>query len=972
MTADTTGQYSSGASTYYASDYYAYKAFDGSDATYWASSDLKYDASTGVYSPAVVASTNVSGVNVMGEYITLTLPFAVVVITYTITMDASITPNGPAYWRLVGLNTGSTMWTEVHSVTQYTWAYLVTSTATFTVQTPGAYKNYRLLITRIGTGNNAYAAISTLTFRGAPTSPPPSPPLPPPRPSPPPTPPSPPPPSPPSPSPPPPSPPPPWGWSAQEFAVSTLASLSVVGGCYDGPTTLFYAKTNNVYRFDVNSATSTLIAGSSAPGFLDAATGNQAKFALSNFGCAKVGSDALYVSDSGNHRIRLINLTTTGVTTVAGSGGAGRVDGIGTLAQIWQPRTMWYDQTRYMYINQLSAGSYAVRRLDLTNYNLTTFVGGSTASGCADGIGTSATFGLLYGITGDNNGNIYVSDTTCVTIRKINLATRNVTRLVGIVSSAAGSVDNTNGLLASLSGPQFLEYDGWNYIYVADGNLRLRRVDLSSPTAALTTVAGSGASTSVDNVGLAASFHPLIGLVNNKEGIMYAFDANIRRVRITDVPAPPPPSPPPSPPSPPSPPPPPPSPPSPPPPPPSPPPTGDGITIFTAVGNGTASSLDGMGTAATVTAPNGLATDGTYLYFLDFSNSVNRIRRMHLVTGQVTTAFSISGGAALTDIEYNGADKLFTIQGTKISAYSIAGGTLTDIVGGGTSTADGATGASTLVAGGYGLTYDAGALYYTESHRVRYVNLTNTSYPVTTIAGKATGGAVVNGVGTAATFNTPNGIAADGLGNLYVADRGNNVIRKIVISTKTASTFAGSGTASSGDNTGTAATFNAPSGVSYNTATNVLYVTEETGNFVRRITTAANVSKFAGGGATLGDSGVPLSAKLVTPSGVLMVGATLYVSDTGQNRIRAVSSSPYSPPPSPPPPPRPPPPPLPPTPPPPPDMYVPQLDTSFEAAGRENGGYGSVDGPRVVGAWQLGDGASVVYAAVNLTQCTVS
>jgi serine/threonine-protein kinase len=106
---------------------------------------------------------------------------------------------------------------------------------------------------------------------------------------------------------------------------------------------------------------------------------------------------------------------------------------------------------------------------------------------------------------------------------------------------------------------------------------------------------------------------------------------------------------------------------------------------------------------------------------------------------------------------------------------------------------------------------------------------------VSTLAGSGTAG-FVDGIGIAAQFNDPIGIAVDAAGNLYVADAKNNRIRKITLSGEV-STLAGSGTAGSDDGTGTAtaAKFKYPSGVVVDASGNV-YVGDSGNNSVRKVT----------------------------------------------------------------------------------------------------------------------------------------
>lgn len=104
---------------------------------------------------------------------------------------------------------------------------------------------------------------------------------------------------------------------------------------------------------------------------------------------------------------------------------------------------------------------------------------------------------------------------------------------------------------------------------------------------------------------------------------------------------------------------------------------------------------------------------------------------------------------------------------------------------------------------------------------------------VTTLAGSGTPGSA-DGTGTAATFTTPHGVAVDGAGNLYVADSFSNLIHKITPA-DLVSTLAGSGASGSNDGIGTAASFNFPQGVAVDGAGNV-YVSDAENSRIRKIT----------------------------------------------------------------------------------------------------------------------------------------
>ena len=181
----------------------------------------------------------------------------------------------------------------------------------------------------------------------------------------------------------------------------------------------------------------------------------------------------------------------------------------------------------------------------------------------------------------------------------------------------------------------------------------------------------------------------------------------------------------------------------------------------------------------------------------------------------------------------------------------------------------------------------AGNLYVADStnHRIRKVTPAG---EVSTLAGSEEGFA--DGAGSTARFNRPHGIAIDSSGNLYVADRVNNRIRKITPIGEV-STFAGSGEMGNDDGVGAAAQFRWPTGIAIDAADN-LYVADTYNHRVRKITPKGEVSSLAGNepGAAGYADGIGYAAQFNYPKGIVVDAAgNIYVADSDSSLIRKVT-----------------------------------------------------------------------------------
>ncbi|SDS82143.1 NHL repeat-containing protein [Mucilaginibacter mallensis] len=237
-----------------------------------------------------------------------------------------------------------------------------------------------------------------------------------------------------------------------------------------------------------------------------------------------------------------------------------------------------------------------------------------------------------------------------------------------------------------------------------------------------------------------------------------------------------------------------------------------------------------------------------------------------------------------------------------------------------------------------GLTIDVSGNLYVANGLIDNIGKITSAGAISIFAGKiSTNGTsscdYENGIGNAAAFCNPVGIAADGLGNLYVADAGNGVIRKIssgaavttyalsgvgigepygiaidrsdniyitdpynsliykVSPNGIASIFAGSGVAGNNNGLGTASSFNRPLGLTIDAVGNI-YVADQANNVIRKITPAGMVSTFAGTGTAGNTNGNVTAASFDSPSGIAIDAAgNIYVADSGNDLIRKISTS---------------------------------------------------------------------------------
>jgi sugar lactone lactonase YvrE len=270
------------------------------------------------------------------------------------------------------------------------------------------------------------------------------------------------------------------------------------------------------------------------------------------------------------------------VSTLAGNGSPGLVDGIGSMAKFNNPSGMVLDASGNLYVSDYS--NHCIRKI--TPRGIVSTFAGTGQPGFENGYRTNATFNHPYGLAMDMQGNFYIGDVANHGIRKIAAD--------GMVTTLAGGrkgFSDRKGNLAMFNHPYGVAVDAENNVYVADSyNNRIRKI---TPDGSVSTLGGNGNDGFVDGKSSAAEFFVPIGIVVDKHSNVYVGDEGNSSIRKIS-------------------------------------PEGN---VTTLAGNGKFSFSDGVGKNAEFNAPGGISIDGQgNLYVADYFN--NCIRRV-TVEGEV-------------------------------------------------------------------------------------------------------------------------------------------------------------------------------------------------------------------------------------------------------------------------------------------------------------------------------------------------
>ncbi len=400
----------------------------------------------------------------------------------------------------------------------------------------------------------------------------------------------------------------------------------------------------------------------------------------------------------------------------------GFVDGTGAAARFRYANCVAVDGAGNVYVSDY--GNHAIRKISPAGAVST--LAGTPTPGFADGAGGSARFNGPTGIAVDSTGNVYVVDTGNFAIRKITPA-GVVSTLVGAGPNSSGFVDGA-GSTARLASPTAVALDSAGGMYIADSHA-IRKV---SATGVLSTIAGGTVAGFADGGGTAAQFNLPVGMVVDSSGNIAVADSQNRAVRLVT-------------------------------------PTG---VVTTLAGQGPVTGLfDGTATAARFYRPRGVATDvAGNVYVADLANLAIR----KITSGGVVTTLAGSGGAG--NVDATGPAARFTSP-TGVAAdgsgnvYVVDNGAIRKVTAAGVVTT-----LPLQINSAQGIAVDgAGALFIAANHSVFKMSPTGV---LTTLAGNGSAG-FADGLGAAARFNAPLGLAVDSAGNVYVADSNNNALRKI-------------------------------------------------------------------------------------------------------------------------------------------------------------------------------------------------
>jgi sugar lactone lactonase YvrE len=303
----------------------------------------------------------------------------------------------------------------------------------------------------------------------------------------------------------------------------------------DGFGNIYIADTHNyrIRKLSIDTGNVSTVAGIGIFGFSgDGILATDSKI-NGSYGVSADGAGNIYIADTYNNRIRRVDAATGIITTVAGNGAAAFSGdgGPATSASLNNPHKVVLDSAGNIYI--ADTYNHRIRMVDSSTGIITTVAGNGTAAFAGDGgVATSASFYWPYSVAVDNSGNLYIAD-------YLNLRIRKVEKTTGIISTVAGksgtglvtfSGEGGPATSAQISTPYGVTVDIAGNIYIA-ASYRILKVD--AITGILNTVAGNGVGDFSGDGGLAttANLNAPSGIVIDAAGNLIIADTHNHRIR---------------------------------------------------------------------------------------------------------------------------------------------------------------------------------------------------------------------------------------------------------------------------------------------------------------------------------------------------------------------------------------------------------------------------------------------------------
>lgn len=522
------------------------------------------------------------------------------------------------------------------------------------------------------------------------------------------------------------------------------------------------------------------------------------------------------------------------------------------------PSSLSYRVKRLFLAGCLSLSVAAVAQSNYsTPYTFLTLAGSSSA-GEVDGTGAEARFDAPLSMAADPFGNLIVTD-GAGTVRRMTQD-----GVVTTIAGAAGQAGATDGpaLSARFSAPQGVAVGPDGTIYITDaGNYVIRKISTNGVTSTLAGLAGSQGTQ--DGVGSAARFNRPYCLTVDPSGNLFVTDRSSHTIRKVSP---------------------------------------DGTVTTIAGIAGMAGDIDGGYGTNLLTQPRGICVDGSgNIFFTQYDCLIRMISPSGVVSTVAGSPNSYDfrdgiGAEAHFNNPYgiisDGAGNLIVSDLLNCSIRKIApGGIVTTVTGGkGQCGATDGPVETALFNNPAGITFDSNGILYIADVNNNTIRKLTPSGSVTTLAGVSIGWG--DGIGTNVRFNTPNGIALDPSGNVWVADTFNNTIRR-VSPTGVVNTIAGVPTVSgTNDGTGTNALFYYPTTMAFDSATN-LFICDSGNSTIRKLDPSGAVTTVAGVPGAFGtNDGPSLSALFYQPGGIALDShGNVLVADTGSHTIRMISTN---------------------------------------------------------------------------------